>query len=65
MIDDYIGRMVQIFYQDSKGNISIRVIKVKDVKDGKVTAFCYAAGAPRVFNESQIIDIESVNRHAG
>ncbi len=65
MIDDYIGRVAQIYYQDHKGNISIRMIKVKDVTEGKVQAYCYAARAPRVFNKSQIIDVEAVGRFVG
>jgi hypothetical protein len=57
MIADYIGRTVQIFCQDSKRNISIWIIKVKDVWAGKVRANCYQVGAPRVFSEAQIIDV--------
>lgn len=64
MIENYINRTVQIFYQDKKRNISIRLIRVQGVQNGKVKAFCYEANAPRIFNLDQIIDVELVKRHA-
>lgn len=64
MIENYIYRTVQIFYQDKKRNISIRLIRVQDVQNGRVKAFCYETNAPRIFNLDHIIDVELVKRHA-
>ncbi|OMF37418.1 hypothetical protein BK133_05015 [Paenibacillus sp. FSL H8-0548] len=60
MIQDYIGRTVQIIYNDRNRKISIRTIQVRAVRDGKVKAFCYTANAPRIFNIVNIIDVEPV-----
>ncbi|RCW40313.1 hypothetical protein [Paenibacillus prosopidis] len=64
MIENYIDRTVQIFYQGKKRNISIRLIRVQDVPNGKVKAFCYEVNVPRIFNLDHIIDVELVKRHA-
>lgn len=65
MINKYIGRTVQIIYNDRNRNISIRTIQIRAVKGGKVKAFCLTANAPRIFNIENIIDVELVNEHAG
>lgn len=64
MIENYIGRTVQIFYNDRKRNISIRIIQVLSVRKGKVNAFCLSANEPRVFNVEGIIDVELIKQHA-
>lgn len=64
MIENYVGRTEQIFYQDKKRNISIRLIRVQDVQNGKGKAFYYEAHAPLIFNLDHIIDVELVKRHA-
>lgn len=65
MIENYIGRTVQIIYNDRNRKITIRTIQVRAVKDGKVKAFCLIANAPRIFNIDNIIDVELINKHAG
>lgn len=64
MIENHIGRTVQIIYNDRKLNISIRTIQVLSVRNGKVKAFCHSANAPRVFNIESIIDVELIKQHA-
>ncbi|OMF23077.1 hypothetical protein BK133_24875 [Paenibacillus sp. FSL H8-0548] len=65
MIQNYIGRTVQIIYNDRNRKISIRTIEVRAVRDSKVKAFCLDANAPRTFNIEQIIDVELVKQRAG
>jgi predicted DNA-binding transcriptional regulator YafY len=64
MIDKYIGRTVQIIYNDRNRNISIRTIHVRSIRDGRVKAYCYTANAPRVFSMSNIIDVELIKQNA-
>jgi predicted DNA-binding transcriptional regulator YafY len=64
MIENYVGRTVQIIYNDRKGNISFRDIQVRSVRNGKVSAYCFNASAPRVFNVESIIDVELIKQHA-
>lgn len=54
-MEKYIGRMVEIIYQDREDNLSQRRIKVESVRDGKVKAFCFTAGAPRIFTMANIL----------
>lgn len=51
----YIGRTVEIIYQDQNGKLSQRRIKVESVRDGKLRAFCITSGAPRVFTIANIL----------
>ncbi|MFK7695912.1 hypothetical protein [Paenibacillus sp. HJGM_3] len=54
-MEKYVGRIVEIIYQDRGGNLSQRRIRVESVKDDKVKAFCYTAGAPRIFTTTNIL----------
>lgn len=65
MIDKYIGRDVEIIYQDGKGSITQRQIRVHAVKDGKVRAYCKTAKAFRVFSLASILAVQPVARRAG
>lgn len=65
MIEKYIGRAVQIIYNDRNRNISIRIIQVRSVRNGRVKAYCLTANAPRIFNIENIVDVELVKQHAG
>lgn len=65
MIENHIGQIVQIIYNDRKRNISIRIIQVLSVREGKVRAFCLNANGPRIFNVENIVDVELVKQNAG
>jgi len=58
----YIGKVVQLIYIDKQRKVSIRNVKVLEVKDGRLKAYCYAARAPRVFNIDSIVDAEPLQR---
>lgn len=64
MIEQCISQTVQIIYNDRNRNISIRIIQVLSVRNGKVRAFCTSANGPHVFNTDNIIDVELVKQHA-
>lgn len=51
----YIGRIVEIIYQDRAGKLSQRRIRVQDVDDGKVRAIDLVKNAPRVFDVDRIL----------
>lgn len=64
MIENFIGRTVQIIYNDRNRNISFREILVRSVRDGRVMAYCFTAKAPRIFNMANVIDVELIKQHA-
>lgn len=55
MMQKYIGRVIEIIYQDNRGAFTKRRIRVIAVDGDKVKAYCYAARAPRVFAASRIM----------
>ncbi|SMF88197.1 hypothetical protein SAMN05661091_4172 [Paenibacillus uliginis N3/975] len=59
-MDKYIGRIVDIIYIDHNGKITQRRIEVLGVKDGRVRAKCLTSGAPRLFNEENILAMKPV-----
>jgi len=61
-MQEYIGKAVQLIYIDKQRKVSIRNVKVVDVKDGRLKAYCYASRAPRVFNIGRIVDVELLQR---
>ena len=61
-MQEYVGKVVQLIYIDRKREVSIRDVRVISVKDGRLKAYCYTAGAPRIFNIESIIDVEMINR---
>lgn len=63
-MEKFIGKVVQLIYIDKKRNVTIRDVMVLAVKDGHVKAHCFSAGAIRVFDITNIVDVEQVNRHA-
>lgn len=65
MIEKYVDQTVQIIYNDRKRNISIRIIQVLSVRNGKVRAFCLTANGPRIFNIENIVDVELVKQNVG
>lgn len=56
----YIGRIVEIIYEDRKGNITQRRIEVLGVRNGRVKANCLMSGELRVFNEENILAMKPV-----
>jgi predicted DNA-binding transcriptional regulator YafY len=54
-IAKYIGRRVEIIYQSADGRLTQRTIRVLDVRDGIVRAFCTTSGAPRTFRVDSIL----------
>lgn len=44
MTEKYIGRSVDMIYEDRSGKITMRRVRINDIRDGKVRGW-----APRVF----------------
>lgn len=64
MYEKYIGRVVTIIYEDKKGNITQRRIRIKDVNDVQIRAYDLDKLAPRVFDAECILALQVV-RHVG
>ena len=60
-MEQYIGKIVQLIYIDSKREVSIRNIKVIASGEEKFLAYCYSANEVRTFKVSGIIDMEPLN----
>jgi len=63
MYEKYIGHVVTIIYEDKKGNITQRRIRIRDIAAGKVRAYDFARGAPRVFESERILAVQAMNPH--
>jgi|GEM_PF-952750 len=61
-MQQYIGKIVQLIYLDSKREVSIRNIKVLAVGEKSFKAHCYKADAVRTFKISGVVDIEVLNQ---
>jgi predicted DNA-binding transcriptional regulator YafY len=64
MPEKYIGQVVVIIYQDAKGQITKRTIKVRRIVDGKVLAYDFDKRAPRPFRIDRILALQPVGRTA-
>jgi predicted DNA-binding transcriptional regulator YafY len=64
MPEKYIGRTVDIIYQDRSGNITQRRILVHAISDGHVRAYDLDKRAPRVFDAGRILAALPVARMA-
>lgn len=64
MPEKYIGQVVQIIYQDAKGQITQRTIRVNRIVEGKVLAYDYGKRAPRPFRIDRILASQPVRRNA-
>jgi predicted DNA-binding transcriptional regulator YafY len=62
MPEKYLNRVVDIVYQDKKGQFSKRRIRVQSITDGKVRAFDVSKRAPRIFEADRILAIVPVGR---
>lgn len=61
-IEKCVGRIVDIIYQDSKGNITKRQISVHKIRDGKVRGFDTVKQAFRSFEVERILATLPVSR---
>ncbi|WP_239617138.1 WYL domain-containing protein [Cohnella mopanensis] len=64
MPEKYIGQIVQIIYQDAKGKITQRTIRIRKIVDGKVFAYDLEKRAPRPFRMDRILSHFPVSFHA-
>jgi len=60
LMQQYIGKIVQLIYVDSKKNVSIRNVKVLIAGNKRFMAYCYKAKEVRSFLKSGIVDIEKL-----
>ncbi|BBI32063.1 hypothetical protein [Cohnella abietis] len=63
-IEKCIGRIVDIIYQDAKGRITQRTIRVRKIVDGKAIAYDFDKRAPRPFKIDRILAAQPVGRTA-
>lgn len=63
-MEKYIGRTITIIYQDAKGQITQRNIRVNRIVDGKVFAYDFDKKAPRPFLIDRILAMQPVGRTA-
>lgn len=63
-IEKCVGRIVDIIYQDSKGNITKRQISVHNVRNGKVRGFDTVKQAFRSFDAERILATQPVSRRS-
>ncbi|WEK53768.1 MAG: hypothetical protein P0Y55_14460 [Candidatus Cohnella colombiensis] len=64
-MEKYIGRIVDIIYQDRHGKFTKRQISVHSVRDGRVKGFDTAKQSFRVFDIDRILAVQPVSRHVG
>jgi predicted DNA-binding transcriptional regulator YafY len=64
MPEKYIGQVVQIIYEDAKGQITQRTIRVNRIGDGKVLAYDLDKRVPRPFRIERILATQPVKRNA-
>ncbi|KOP79869.1 hypothetical protein ACFFHH_16200 [Cytobacillus solani] len=55
------GALLEMIYQDCKGNISQRKIKVLSVNEESFKAYCYIRKQQRTFKISNILSVGQVN----
>lgn len=60
MLEHYVGRTVEIIYEDKHGAITQRKIVVRSIRDGVLHATCLTAGAWRPFRIERILSWQSV-----
>lgn len=54
-LDHYVGKEIEIIYEDRKGTITQRRIVVRRVRDGVIHATCMKAKAWRPFRIERIL----------
>ncbi|MGE7826311.1 hypothetical protein [Paenibacillus sp. NPDC093718] len=55
MFEKYLEQIIEIIYEDRKGNITQRKIQIHSIRDQRIRATCLETGKPRVFNEHNIL----------
>lgn len=60
MLEHYIGRTVEIIYEDRHGALTQRRIVIRSVRDGIVYATCLQAKAWRPFRLERILSWQPV-----
>ncbi|RAR45477.1 hypothetical protein [Paenibacillus sp. MDMC362] len=55
MFEKYLEQIIEIIYEDRKGNITQRKIQIHSIRDQRIRATCLETGKPRVFNENNIL----------
>jgi len=64
-IEKYIGRRVEVIYEDSKGRITKRVITVYSIRDGRARVLDWGKRSYRTLSISRILAVVPVvGRHA-
>ncbi|WP_080875534.1 hypothetical protein [Oceanobacillus timonensis] len=56
---------IMIYYMDSKGKVSQRIIRVVDIDDDKVLAYCYYRKQVRSFKLDNILSCGYIKRSVG
>ncbi|GIO18175.1 hypothetical protein J18TS1_12750 [Oceanobacillus oncorhynchi subsp. incaldanensis] len=56
---------IMIYYIDSKGKVSQRIIRVVDIDDKRVLAYCYYRKQVRNFKLENILSCGQVKRSVG
>ncbi|MFD0716453.1 hypothetical protein [Paenibacillus sp. GCM10027626] len=56
-IAKYIGRTVEVIYQNDKGDITQRKVHINKVTNGCIRVFCMTANAPRSLKINSILAI--------
>ncbi|MDB5085130.1 MAG: hypothetical protein JWN30_2016 [Bacilli bacterium] len=54
-LEQFVGRVVEMIYQDRAGVISHRRVRIVSVQGNYVRAYCYARRAVRSFSEETIL----------
>jgi predicted DNA-binding transcriptional regulator YafY len=64
-MEKYIGRTLEIIYEDRNGKITQRKIYVQSVKDGSIKALDLERNSPRVFKVANILAFtpKEIKRH--
>ncbi len=62
LIERSVGRIVELIYQDSKGNITKRQISVRQVEQGMLKGFDTVKHAYRTFALDRILASRPVSR---
>jgi len=60
-MQNYVGKDIQLIYNDSKHNVTIRNVRVILAGEKRFLAYCYQAKEVRTFLKSGIVDIEVLN----
>jgi len=60
-MQQYIGKIVQLIYNDKKGNVSIRNVRIIASGNDKFMAYCYTAKGIRTFNHTGTVSIDELS----